>query len=175
MKTPRKPKKKSTAVITTIRNEKMKTLPKSFAKTALPEASFFAVLLAVLLSFTACDLGPDPAADGYRFNRHFRYYYVQDCRADAFGAYDCGSIRALSPSMTVSLRIDSDGLASLNLDGDRYYYLESEYTEGYDAEFGGYFNFVQDDDELTLYRDGMTMAYWDNRNGYVTYYYYDLY
>ena len=148
---------------------------KIFAKTALTKASFFAVLFAVLASFTACDLGPDPAADGARFSRHFRYYYVQDCRADAFGAYDCGPIRAISPSMTVGLRIDSDGLASLNLDGDRYYYLESEYTEGFDEMYGSYFNFSQDEDELTVYKDGMTLAYWDNVNNLVTYYYYDLY
>lgn len=148
---------------------------KFFAKTALTKASFFAVLFAVLASFTACDLGPDPAADGARFSRHFRYYYVQDCRADAFGAYDCGPIRAISPSMTVGLRIDSDGLASLNLDGDRYYYLESEYTEGFDEMYGSYFNFSQDEDELTVYKDGMTLAYWDNVNNLVTYYYYDLY
>ena len=148
---------------------------KSFAKTALPEASFFAVLPAILLSFTACDLGPDPDADGARFNRHFHYYYVQDCRADAFGAYDCGPIRVLSPAMTVGLRIDSDGLATLNLDGDRYYYLESEYTEGYDGVYGSYFNFFQDDDELTVYKDGFTLAYWDNKNSLVTYYFYDIY
>ena len=148
---------------------------KDFAKTALLKASFFAVLLVTLLSFTACDLGPDPAADGYRFNRRFHYYYVQNCRADAFGAYDCGEIRSLSPSMTVGLRIDSDGLASLYLDGDRYYYLESEYSEGYDMDYGYYFYFKQDEDELTVYKDGLTMAYWDNVNNLVTYYYYDLY
>ena len=149
-------------------------LHKRFQKTALLKASVFAVVLALLASLTACDLGPDPNADGARFNRHFYYYYVQDCRFDSFGAYDCGPIRSLSPSMRVSLRIDTDGLASLNLDGDRYYYLESEYTEGYDRDYGYYFNFQQDDDELTLYKDGFLMAYWDNVNGLVTYYFYDL-
>ena len=148
---------------------------KIFAKTALTKASFFAVLLTTLLGLTACDLGPDPNADGARFNRHFHYYYVQDCRADAFGAYDCGPIRVLSPAMTVGLRIDSDGLATLNLDGDHYYYLESEYTEGYDGVYGSYFNFFQDDDELTVYKDGFTLAYWDNKNSLVTYYFYDIY
>lgn len=150
-------------------------LHKNLTKTALLKASFFSALQAVLLSLTACDLGPDPNADGALFNRRFHYYYVQDCRADAFGAYDCGPIRALSPSMTVDLRIDSDGLASLYLDGDPYYYLESEYTEGYDDVYGSYFNFYQDDDELTVYKDGYTLAYWDNRNGLVTYYFYEIY
>ncbi len=155
--------------------EQMRISLKSFAKTALPKASFFAVLLATLLGLAACDLGPDPDADGARFSRRFHYYYVQDCRADAFGAYDCGPIRVLSPAMTVGLRIDSDGLATLNLDGDRYYYLESEYTEGYDGVYGSYFNFFQDDDELTVYKDGFTLAYWDNKNSLVTYYFYDIY
>ena len=77
--------------------------------------------------------------------------------------------------MTVRLRIDSDGLASLSLDGDHYYYLESEYSEGYDMDYGYYFNFTQDEDELTVYKDGLTLAYWDNVNNLVTYYYYDIY
>ena len=152
----------------------VKFFHKNFSKTALYKASFFSVLLTVLLSLSACNLGPDPDADGARFNRRFYYYYVQDCRFDSFGAYDCGPIRSLSPSMRVALRVDSDGLASLNLDGDRYYYLESEYTEGFDRDYGYYFNFKQDDDELTLYKDGFVMAYWDNVNGLVTYYFYDL-
>ena len=144
---------------------------KSFSKTALFKASFFAVLFCR----AACDLGPDPAADGARFNKRFHYYYTQDCDFNAFEAYNCGSIHSISPSMTVSLRIDSDGLATLSLDGDYYYYLASEYTEGYDPEYGRYYNFYQDDDELTVYQDGYTLAYWDNNRSIVTYYYYDLY
>ena len=151
------------------------SLHKNLKKTALLKASFFSVVLVLMASLAACNLGPDPDADGARFNRRFHYYYVQDCRADAFGPYDCGSIRALSPSMTVGLRIDSDGLASLNLDGDRYYYLESEYSEGFDGDYGPYFNFKQDYDELTIYKSGDVMAYWDNNNGLVTYYFYDLF
>ncbi len=149
---------------------------KMFSKTALFRASFFAVLLAPLLSFTACDLGPDPNADGARFSRNFHYYYVQDCRADAFGAYDCGTIRVLSPAMTARLRIDSDGLATLDVDGDPFYFLESEYTENYDIGYGGYYNFYglyQNDDELTLYKDGLTMAHWyrEGMEDLVTYYF----
>ena len=149
-------------------------LSKIFAKTALTKASFFAVLLAVLFSFTACDLGPDPAADGARFNRRFHYYYDEDCRADAIGAFDCGLVRVLTPSMTVGLRIDSDGLATLSIDGEYFYFLESEYDEGYDPDYGRYYHFYgvyQNTDELTIYKDGLTMAYWDNDHGLVTYYF----
>ena len=156
----------------------MNFFSKIFAKTALSKASFFAVLFAVLFSITACDLGPDPAADGARFNRRFHYFYDHDCRADAFGAFDCETIRALSPSMVVGLRIDSDGLATLSIDGEYFYFLESEYDQGFDPDYGSYYNFYnvyQNDDELTVYKDGLTMAYWDNNHGLVTYYYYDLF
>ena len=108
--------------------DQMRILQKSIAKTALPKASFFIAFCAICLAvLTSCGdlLAGDPAADGARFNRHFHYYYKQNCRADAFGAYDCNLTEVLSPSMTVSLRIDSDGLAKLTLDGDSYYYLES--------------------------------------------------
>ncbi|SHL03912.1 hypothetical protein SAMN05720470_10498 [Fibrobacter sp. UWOV1] len=149
----------------------MINLLKTISKTALFKASFFAALFCL----AACNLGPDPDADGARFNRRFHYYYVQDCRFDSFGAYDCGPIHSLSPSMTVGLRIDSDGLASLNLDGDRYYYLESEYTEDYDSDYGPFFGFTQNDDDLTIYKSGEVMAYWDNANGLVTYYFYEIY
>jgi hypothetical protein len=149
----------------------MINLLKTISKTALFKASFFAALFCL----AACNLGPDPDADGARFNRRFHYYYVQDCRFDSFGAYDCGPIHSLSPSMTVGLRIDSDGLASLNLDGDRYYYLESEYTEDYDSDYGPFFGFTQDDDDLTIYKSGEVMTYWDNANGLVTYYFYEIY
>ena len=149
----------------------MINLLKTISKSALFKASFFAALFCL----AACNLGPDPDADGARFNRRFHYYYVQDCRFDSFGAYDCGPIHSLSPSMTVGLRIDSDGLASLNLDGDRYYYLESEYTEDYDSDYGPFFGFTQNDDDLTIYKSGEVMAYWDNANGLVTYYFYEIY
>ena len=149
--------------------------PKSFVKTALSKASFF--VISCVLFLAGCGLGPDPDADGARFNRRFHYYYDQDCRADSFGAFDCGVIRALSPSMTVSLRIDSDGLATLSVDGDHFYFLESEYDEGFDSDFGRYYifyNIYEDSDELVVYRDGLTLAYWDNFNNTVTYYYYNL-
>lgn len=131
--------------------------------------------LVVMLFVTGCgDLtSGDYAADGYRFNKTFRYYYTETCRYDAIGAYDCGKMYSVSPSFLVSLRVDSDGLASLNLDGDRYYYLENEYYEGYDGVYGGYFRFYEDDGKLDVYRDGNTLAFWGD-DGYVTFYYYEL-
>ena len=159
----------------------MNPLFKNLSRTALKKASFFSAPFSAVLGLalscgtlmTACgDLGPDPKADGARYNKRFNFYYVQDCRFDSFGAYDCGKIH--STSMFVSLRVDSDGLANLNLDGDRYYYLESEYDEGYDSELGSYFNFYQDSDELTLYKDGSEMAWWKNDDGTVTFYFYDF-
>ena len=156
----------------------MKGLSKHFAKAALHKASFFSVTLVTLcgLFISACgDLGPDPNADGARFNAQFRYYWTQDCRYDSFGAYDCGPILNISPSMKVGLRVDSDGLAYLNLDGSHYYYLESAYDEGYDPDYGPYFHFYQDEDELTIYKDGSEMAWWKTDKDSVTYYFYELY
>lgn len=145
-------------------------------KTALKKASFFSVLLSLSLSLCSCgDLAGDPAADGARFNEHFHFYYVQTCRFDAIGPYDCDAIRSISPSVSVGLRVDSDGFANLNVDGDRYYYTESEYDEGYDTEYGSYFRFYEDDTELVIYKDGWEMALWDNWESTVTYYFYDLY
>ena len=144
---------------------------KSFAKTALSMASFF--IMATAFLFAGCNLGTDPEADGARFNRQFYYYYAQDCRYDNISTYDCGPIVSISPSMKVSLRIDSDGLANLNIDGDRYYYLAREYSEGYDRDYGSYFRFYQDEDELTIYKDGSVLGYWDTMDGTVTFYYYD--
>ena len=156
----------------------MRTLDKkSFVKTALKKASFFSTaLIALLLGsmlLSSCGLGPDPDADGARFSRRFYYYDVQECHYDAFGTYDCTLPHPLSPPMFVGIRVDSDGLVSLNLDGKRYYYLEKEYDEGYDENYGPYFHFYEDEDELTIYKDGLTMAYWDTQNQIVTYYYYD--
>jgi hypothetical protein len=146
---------------------------KSISRTALFMASFFTVLFCL----TACDLGPDPQADGARFNKRYYYYYVQTCSYNTVSndVYLCSDIESLDKAMRVGLRVDNDGFASLDLNGDRYYYTESEYVEGYDPEFGSYFHFFQDDDELTVYKDGLTLAYWNSFDGTVTYYYYDFF
>ena len=148
------------------------------ARTALHKASFFSTALsglALCALLSACGLGPDPDADGARFNKRFNYFYSQTCRYDKIGAYDCEPISSLSAYLYVGLRVDHDGFASLNLDGDRYYYMESEYDEGYDLDYGGYFHFYQDTDELTIYKDGSEMALWDTDQSFVTYYFHDLY
>lgn len=148
--------------ITTIRNYSFKII----FKTTLITASFFAIGL-----LTACgDLGGNPAADGKRFNYSFYYYYVQTCHYDKIGAYGCSAAKSVSPAVRVSLRVDSDGFASLNWDGDSYYFTETEYGEGYDSDLGSYFLFHENDGDLTLYKDGSILAFWDDW-GTVTFYY----
>lgn len=115
----------------------------------------------------------DPAADGARFNHRFYYYYSETCRYDPVGVFDCGHIMSVSPSYKVGLRVDYDGFATLNLDGDRYYFTEREYSEGYDYSYGAYFRFYEDEDKLDVYKDGYTLALWGG-DGYVTFYYYDF-
>jgi hypothetical protein len=151
---------------------------KKFFKTALYTASFFSVSSALLLGFTACgNLGPDPDADGARFNRSYNYYYVQICSYNtvSYDVYLCSDIEGLDRPKHLKLRVDSDGFAKLEINGDPYTYMESEYSEGYDSEFGSFFHFYQDDDELTVYKDGLTLAYWNSFDGTVTYYYYDFF
>lgn len=133
--------------------------------------------LALGLFLTACgDMGVagDPSADGARFSRTFRYYYAESCRYDAVGPYDCYDIEVLNPVYLASLRVDSDGFASLNLDGDWYYYTEREYKEFYDRDYGSYFEFYEDDGTVRLYKDGSELSFWDSWNGEVSFYYYEI-
>ena len=131
----------------------------------------FALVLAACGDLT---VNGSVAADGAIFDRSFRYYYVMDCRFDGIGLYDCGYEEVVSPAYTASLRIDSDGFASLNLDGRySYYYTEREYDSGSD-EYGRYYYFYENDWELTLYRDGSELVIWDTYANTATVYLRDL-
>lgn len=135
---------------------------------------YLAMLLWSLLLCACGDLGPSPAADGARFSRSFRYYYVEECRYDRLGTYDCGLVASVSPSYHASLRIDSDGMATLRLDGASYYYFESEYDEGHDNYGGGFYQFYENDGEVTLYKDGSELIFWNTWDNTATVYSYDL-
>ena len=103
------------------------------------------LILASALLFTACGgdwtVSGSPDADGAIFSRSYRYYYVMDCRYDSFGLNDCSLADPVSPAYTASLRIDSDGLASLTLDDElNFYYTERQYDSGSD-DYGRYYYF----------------------------------
>lgn len=127
----------------------------------------------VALSLTGCLTGVGADADGSLFSKRFRYYYVETCRYDGIGPYDCGLLESVNPAYRVSLRIDSDGMATLNLDGDYYYYLEQEYSLDYDHGYGSFYRFYEDDGKLDVYKSGEILAFW-GRDGYVTFYYFDF-
>ena len=136
------------------------------------------VLMAVTaLLLVACGgdwTAGSPHADGAIFDRSFRYYYVMDCLYDSFGLYDCAYEEPVSPAYTASLRIDSDGLATLNLDGEyNFYYTEREYGSGHD-DVGSYYYFYENDWELSLYKNGSELIFWDTRGNTATVYLYDL-
>ena len=135
-------------------------------------------ILAAALLFTACGgdwtVSGSPDADGAIFSRSYRYYYVKDCRYDSFGLYDCSLADPVSPAYTASLRIDSDGLASLNLDGEfNFYYTERQYTSGAD-DYGSYYYFYEDDWELSLYKNGSQLIFWNIYENTATVYLYEL-
>lgn len=134
-------------------------------------------VLAFALLLTACGAEwtvGSPDADGAIFNRSFRYYYAMDCRFDSFGLYDCTLADPVSPAYTASLRIDSDELATLNLDGQyNRYYTTREYASDYD-EHGKFYYFYDNDWELTLYKDGSELIFWDTRENTATVYLYEL-
>lgn len=135
-----------------------------------------ATVLAMLL-LVGCGgdwVAGDPDADGARFNRTFRYYFAQECRYDSFGVYDCEYAESISPAMNVKLRVDSDGLATLNVDGENFVYLEREYKDGYDPDYGAYFEFYEDDGIVTIYKDGSELIFWDSDNNTATFYLYEL-
>ena len=138
----------------------------------------FALLSLAALLMLACGgewtVSGSPDADGAIFSRSFRYYYVMDCRYDSFGLYDCSLEEPVSPAYTASLRIDSDGLASLNLDGRyNYYYTERQYGSGSDDD-GSYYYFYEDDWEISFYRNGSQLIFWDTYENTATVYLYEL-
>jgi hypothetical protein len=136
-----------------------------------------AILFGTILFLAACGDGwttGSPEADGALFSRSYRYYYVKDCRYDSFGLYDCNYEESISPAYTASLRIDSDGLATLNLDGGyNYYYTERQYSLGYD-DYGSYYHFIENDWEVYFYKDGSQIVIWDTRENTATVYLYEL-
>lgn len=129
---------------------------------------FFALFL------NACgDLAADPVLSDARFSRTFRYYYITECRYDAHGIYDCGRTESLSPAYVVRIRVDGSGDASLNLDGESYFYRAGTFDE-MNAGDGWFFNFYEDNEELTIYQDGSEMYFWDTWNNRVTIYSYEF-
>ena len=128
--------------------------------------------LAALLLLAACGdwTAGSPDADGAVFSRSYRYYYVMDCRFDGIGLFDCNLAAPISPAYTASLRIDSDDLATLSLDGSySYYYTTHEYTSGHD-DYGSYYYFYDNGWELTFYKDGSELIFWDTNENTATVY-----
>lgn len=136
------------------------------------------LILASALLFTACGgdwtVSGSPDADGAIFSRSYRYYYVMDCRYNSFGLYDCSLADPVSPAYTASLRIDSDGLASLTLDDEfNFYYTERQYDSDSD-DYGSYYHFYDKDWDLSFYKDGSELIFWDTYENTATVYLYDL-
>lgn len=139
----------------------------------------FLFTLFVILSLQLVGCGGDWGAGGSEYDDIFRarlrFYYMEECDYDAFGPYNCLDAVALRSPMRVSVRIEYDGYATVDLDGEVYRYDSREYTHGFDDLYGDYYyQFHEADGDLTIYEDGYRMIYVDNwaRKGY--YYYQDL-
>lgn len=142
-------------------------------KTVLFRVPFFFTLICGLF-FSACgDLSAGPVVSDARFSRSFRYYYETNCRYDGHGIYGCDRSSPLSPPYVVRIRVDGSGDATLNLDGESYFYREGSFDERNDGD-GWYFSFYEDNEVLDIYKDGSEMIFWDTWNNTVTIYSYDL-
>lgn len=141
-------------------------------KTVLARVPFFCVVACSLFLSGCGDLGEDPILSDAYFSRTFRYYYEQECEFDDYGIDErrCGRVRPLSPAYVVRIRIDGFGDASLNMDGTELRYRDGSYTERWDA-----FYFYEDDEELTVYKDGSEIIFWDLEYGIATIYSYEMY
>lgn len=146
-------------------------------KTVLFRAPFLALAgILCMLTLGCGDWSTGNDAHGDIFSRRFHYYYMDVCRYDSFGPYDCSGVGTLSSPMNIALRIEYDGYATLNLDGERFYYNARDYAHDFDVEYGDYYyQFYESDGSMTLYEDGYEAIYVDERAGEAYYYYRDLY
>lgn len=133
------------------------------------------VLLWALLALAGCDgwvIDPGPSANDME-DYTFRYYYVQDCYDD-LGSYNCSSVDALSHSISISIRIDYDGDATLIFDGDTYRFWSGDYVSDYDRWYGHYYQFELGLDVLTVYMDGSEAIFEDYSRATNYHYYYRM-
>lgn len=132
---------------------------------------FFFVVSACIFLNGCGDLAADPIVSDARFSRTFRYYYEQECEFDDFGIdeWSCSRAKPLNPAYVVRIRIDNFGDASLSMDGTELRYRDGSYRERWDA-----FYFYEDDEELTIYKDGTEIIFWDLEYGIATIYTYSM-
>ena len=86
------------------------------------------LLFALAMLLVGCgDWGTDGSDYGYQAKFSFRYYYGQDC--SWMGPdYLCGDAYSLLPSLTVSVKVDWNGDATVYYDGSGpYYFWKDEY------------------------------------------------
>jgi hypothetical protein len=127
------------------------------------------LLLAACGDWTAGDSSNDDL-----FHGRFHYFYSSEFSYDSHGPYDCTEVYSMSPHMTVDLRIEYDGFASLRIDDETGRYYEPEYSQGYDHG-RYYYQFYDGNLEITVYADGEELIILDTWDGKAYYYYYDMF
>lgn len=138
------------------------------------------ILFLFALLFVACgdwDAGDGGYNGGYQYNERFHYYYAQECDIGRVDYDYCGDTYSLTKSLSISIRVEPDGFASVYYDGQGpLYYERHEYKVGFDRDYGEYYQFgLNSDDYLTVYTDGYEAVYSDYWNGVDYHYYYDRY
>ncbi|MCF0215960.1 MAG: hypothetical protein HUK21_05760 [Fibrobacteraceae bacterium] len=129
-------------------------------------------LLVAFLLMALCSCGDlEPVSSELKESYRFYYGYSISCRNDSFGSFDCDDIQLTS--MRVSIEIDDINYAYACFGGHCETYDPFEYGYGHDPNRNAYYyQFENDFDETTwtVYTDGISAIFEDNRNGYAVYY-----
>ncbi len=135
------------------------------------------LLFALLMVLVGCgDWGTDGSDHENQARLDFRYYYGQDCSWMG-NDYLCGDPYSLSRSLSVFVKVDWHGDATVYYDNyGPYYFWEGEYVYGYSRDYGEYYyRFDLDGNySLIVYDTGAEAVYVDAFTGVEHHYFYDV-
>ena len=122
------------------------------------------------------DWGTDGTGHESQAKLKYSYYYGQDC-SWVGSEYLCGDAYSLSPALSVSVKVDWNGDATVYYDqSGPFYFWDGEFVFGYDRQYDeNYYQFNLDGNySLTVYVSGAEVIYTDTFTGVEHHYYYDV-
>ncbi len=135
------------------------------------------LLFSLAMVLVGCgDWGSDASDHGYQARLDFLYFYGRDCSWMG-GDYLCGDYYSLSSRLSVYVKVDRNGDATVYYDGSGpYYFWSDEYVYDYDPYYGDYYyQFSLDGNySLTVYDSGSKVIYADAFTGVEHQYFYDV-